>query len=243
MDSVHDVAGAAGAPRSAAPGLEIVASVHPGRLAVDLTAEFDCTRPPGVMPPRVERHLARTRILAVFQGSPSLLELTDHPEAERQAWAFTWEWPGDPTDEQERRRAAFRVALRANGWSDDAIENAWLHPYRHDMLEYLRLRDPKRCRNWEATMQRAAEQATTADPGRADPGSPPGMDRGAVRFVTRPKDLARWRWTWQKVKHMVGRASYPAIIKWLKNTYPDATVSRDTLGKIVRAGQLGLLDD
>ena len=60
----------------------------------------------------------------------------------------------------------------------------------------------------------------------------------------RKADLRRWKATWKtsKGQWMQGKG-YKEICDWLHRTHPDLGCSTETLVKIIRAGEVGLLDE
>ncbi len=101
--------------------------------------------------------------------------------------------------------------------------------------------------DYSEVLRRAQQPVFAAEPptGRvADNGPVTQGDPGpaAPRVVTRPKDLARWHATWQAVKGMWGKKSYPVMLGWLSSVHSELACAEKTLRDICMAGAAGLLD-
>lgn len=59
----------------------------------------------------------------------------------------------------------------------------------------------------------------------------------------RKPDLRRWKATWRNIKGMINAGELNSkILKWLETTHPDQACNRDTMRRIIEAGQAGRLD-
>lgn len=62
------------------------------------------------------------------------------------------------------------------------------------------------------------------------------------KLPQRPGNIEKWRQTWKIIRMRITKESVQEIAAWLKATHPELPHCRETVSKIIRAGQHGLLD-
>jgi hypothetical protein len=94
--------------------------------------------------------------------------------------------------------------------------------------------------------EHSGEESDTTVPAPANRGDTldqPVQPPAGPRVPARPKDLVRWRATWQKVRAQWQQGKgYTAISQWLEAAHPELRCSPETLADIVQAGHAGRLD-
>ena len=82
----------------------------------------------------------------------------------------------------------------------------------------------------------------TPEDSRSDGESPSGPR--AIRVPRKPAVFNRWKVTWKRVDHRWHQGmNAKEISEWLHKVSPSIACSPDTLRKIIKAGEAGLLDD
>lgn len=80
--------------------------------------------------------------------------------------------------------------------------------------------------------------------GVGEPSEGPGadvIDADGVHVPSKQAVRLKWRRVWNLINGQVGRKSLAEISLWLEKAHPDLPRSRDTLTRIIRAGEAGKL--
>jgi hypothetical protein len=198
----------------------------------------------------IATRLKRGLAISVTEGFANALAYPDDPEmppAYRVCRAFRPQGLGGVRAERDEILVpAARATYWSSGhfWADLVIRDWWVDEGLVAPLVPGTLMYGCPCARVWATVEARTVHGCMEAPASQEPVESSGEQAGIpVRgFPTRPKVQDRWRDTWKLIKRHSTRYTIDELMGWLNTNHKDYFCSRDTLGKIIRAGLLGLLD-